>query len=92
MSSTPIRKGISVNLSIKSLLEINGKLNFDNAITEYPFVFKKLYQRLNDNFHVSSFWIIGKNSSKLKTYALFKTEPGIEKYLIDIKISPCGKR
>ena len=62
-------------------------LNFyiDNGITEYPFVFKKLYQRLNDNFHESSFGMIRENSSKLRTYALFKTEPGIEKYLTDIK-------
>ena len=73
--------------SIKSLLETNGMLNFyiDNGITEYPFVFKKLYQRLNDNFHESSFGMIRENSSKLRTYALFKTEPGIEKYLTDIK-------
>ena len=62
-------------------------LNFyiDNSTTEYPFVFKKLYQRLHDNFHELSFGMIRENSSKLRTYALFKTEPGIEKYLIDIK-------
>ena len=29
--------------------------------------------------------MIRENSSKLRTYALFKTEPGIEKYLTDIK-------
>ena len=75
------------DLSIKSLLETNGMLNFyiDNPITEYPFIFKKLYQRLYDNFHESSFGVIQENSSKLRTYALFKTKPGIEKYLIDIK-------
>ena len=75
------------DLSIKSLLETNGMLNFhvDNPIAEYPFVFKKLYQRLYDNFHESSFGAIRENSSKLRTYALFKTEPGIEKYLIEIK-------
>ena len=44
-----------------------------------------LYQRLHDNFHELSFGMIRENSSKLRTYALFKTEPGIEKYLIDIK-------
>ena len=75
------------DLSIKSLLEKNGMLNFyiDNPITEYPFIFKKLYQRLYDNFHESSFGVIQENSSKLRTYALFKTKPGIEKYLIGIK-------
>ena len=57
----------------------------DNPITEYPFIFKKLYQRLYDNFHESSFGAIKENSSKLRTYALFKTEPGIEKHLTEIK-------
>ena len=75
------------DLSIKSLLETNGMLNFyvDNPITEFPFIYKKLYQRLYDGFHESSFGAIRENSSKLRTYALFKEEPGIEKYLIEIK-------
>ena len=51
------------DLSIKSLLETNGMLNFHitNPITEYPFIFKKLYQRLYDNFHESSFGAIKGN-------------------------------
>ena len=57
----------------------------DNPITEYPFIFKKLHQRLYDGFHESSFGVIRENSSKLRTYALFKDEPGLEQYLIDIK-------
>lgn len=73
--------------SIKSLLESNGMLNFyvDDPALEYPFVFKKLYQRLYDNFHETTFGAINEISSKLRTYALFKTEPGLEKYLTDVK-------
>ena len=80
LSTPPYKEGnFCWDLSIKSLLETNGMFNFyiDNAITEYPFVFKKLDQRLYDNFHESSFGMIRENSSKLRTYALFKIEPGI---------------
>ena len=75
------------DLSIKSLLETNGMLNYyiDNPITEFPFIYKKIYQRLYDGFHEASFGVIRENSSKLRTYALFKEEPGIEKYLIEIR-------
>ena len=41
----------------------------------------KLFQRLDDNFHETSFGDINKDSSKLRTYAYFKTEPGFESYL-----------
>ena len=73
--------------SIKSLLESNGMLNFymDNPALEYPFIFKKLFQRLNDNFHETSFGAIKENSSKLRTYGVFKTEPGLKKYLTEVK-------
>ena len=75
------------DLSIKSLLESNGMLNFyiDDPLLEYPFIYKKVHQRLFDNFHNVSFGEINKPSSKLRTYALFKTEPGLEKYLTDVK-------
>jgi len=77
----------SWDLSIKFLLESNGMLNFyiDNPVSEYPFIFKKFYQRLYDNFHETTFGDIKENSSKLRTYALFKTEPGLEKYLAEVK-------
>ena len=75
------------DLSIKHLLEVNGMLNFyvETPPLEYPFIFKKIYQRLYDNFHETTFGDINQNSSKLRTYALFKTEPGFEKYLTEIK-------
>ena len=63
------------DLSIKSLLETNGMLNFyiDNPEPEYPFVYKKLFDRLSDNFHQNAFESINGISSKLRTYALFKS-------------------
>ena len=75
------------DLSIKTLLESNGMLNFyiDEPLCGYPFIFKKIYQRLYDNFHEVSFGEISKESSKLRTYAVFKSEPGLEKYLTDVK-------
>ena len=38
-----------------------------------------------DQFHQSAFSSIGNSGSKLRTYALIKTEIGIEKYLIEMK-------
>ena len=69
--------------SIKYLLEHNGMLNFylEDSACQYPFIFKKLFQRLTDNFHETSFGDIKEDSAKLRTYAYFKTEPGLEKYL-----------
>ena len=57
-------------------------LNFyaDNPMLEFPFIYKKVYQRLYDNFIETSFGAIKENSSKLRTYALFKTKPGMEKF------------
>ena len=72
---------------IKSLLECNGMLNFyeDASACPYPFVHKKIFERLRDNFHQEAFGKIRSNSSKLRTYALFKNEVGFEQYLIDMK-------
>ena len=78
---------LSWDSSIRRLLESNGMLNFyaDNPMLEFPFIYKKVYQRLYDNFIETSFGAIKENSSKLRTYALFKTKPGMEKYLVEIK-------
>ena len=58
-------------------------------INEYPdspnFIYKKLQQTLTDQFHQNAFATIRDESSKLRTFALAKTEIGIEKYLIEIK-------
>ena len=73
--------------SIKTLLESNGMLNFynDNPLSEFPFIFKRLFQTLNDNFYDRTFGEIQESGSKLGTYALFKKEPGLENYLTEVK-------
>ena len=52
------------------------------------FINKKIFQRLSDEFHQHSFENIRREQSKLRTYALFKTEIGLEKYLTEIKNIP----
>ena len=73
--------------SIGTLLETNGMLNFyvDNPVSEFPFIFKRLFQRLSDNFYDTTFGEIRDARSKLRTYALFKSETGLEGYLVDVK-------
>lgn len=72
---------------IKSTLETNGMLNFFDNLPDsiYPFVHKKLFDRLKDNFYQMAFSEIGKQDSKLRTYALFKREAGFENYLMEMK-------
>ena len=58
-------------------------------INEYPeapnFVHKKLFKTLVDEFHQNAFASIGQEGRKLRTYALMKTEIGMEIYLTEIK-------
>ena len=42
------------------------------------------FQRKSDIFHQTAFGKIRENKSKLRTYSLFKTEIGFEKYLFEI--------
>ena len=49
-----------------------------------PFVFKKISQRLTDVFHQESFESMRGEKSKLRTYALFKKQTGLEPYLSEI--------
>ena len=60
---------------------------YDNEYPDrlHPFIFKKLLGKMADEFHGGSFESIGGESSKLRTYALFKTDVGLELYLLDIK-------
>ena len=78
---------LSWDTSIKSVLESNGMLNFylNNCGKEYPFVYKRIFDRLSDHFHNTVFEEIKLDTSKLRTYAKVKTEIGIEKYLVEIK-------
>ena len=72
---------------IKKVLETNGFLSLyiDDHSSKPLFVFKKLSERLIDVFHQETFSNISKESSKLRTYALFKKDKGFESYLTEIK-------
>ena len=78
---------ISWDANIKTLLELNGTQNFyeNEPDSEYPFIYKKLFQKLSDDFHRTSFDTIKGEQCKLRTYSCFKTEIGFEKYLIEVK-------
>ena len=82
-----IKENLQWITSIKEYLETNGMLNlFINSYENKPFfVYKKLFQTLSDNFHQKAFETIKNDNSKLRTYAIFKTEIGFEKYLTEIK-------
>jgi hypothetical protein len=82
-----IKENLSWISGIKGHLEQNGMLSlFLNDYMDSPnFIHKKLYQTLLDEFHQNAFETIRNESSKLRTYALAKTEIGLENYLISIK-------
>ncbi len=51
----------------------------------HPFIYKKLFKKMSDYFNSESLRTIKEESSKLRTYSLFKTGVGLEPYLLDIK-------
>ena len=74
-------------LGVKGILEKNGLLSlFINEYSHGPvFIYKKLFKTLVDQFHQNALASIGSEGSKLRTYALIKTNIGMEKYLNEIK-------
>ena len=72
---------------IKTMLETKGMLNlYINSYGNKPaFINKKIFQTLTDEFHQHAFANIRREQSKLRTYAVLKTEIGLEKYLSEIK-------
>ena len=68
-------------------LQTNGMLCFyQNTYDNIPiFIYKKAFQNLYDQFHQDAFESIKGDRSKLRTYAIFKKEIGLEKYLYDVK-------
>ena len=56
--------------------------SYDN---KHPFIHKNIFQTLSEAFHQQAFEAINNEASKLRTYAIFKTEIGFEKYLSGIK-------
>ena len=77
----------SWDMNIKQILESNGMQSFYNnePDTEYPFLYKKVFQKLSEDFHRTSFETMRGERSKLRTYSLFKTTIGIEKYLTETR-------
>ena len=78
---------ISWGTSIRTTLELNGMLSFFNSesSSDYPFIYMKVFQTIYDDFHQTSFDSIKRDESKLRTYSLFKTEIGLERYLLETK-------
>ena len=74
-------------LGIRKSLETNGLLSlFTNQYPDKPpFIAKKLQTALVDQFHQDAFASIKNENSKLRTYALFKSQIGMEEYLTEIK-------
>ena len=72
---------------IKGHIQRNGLLSL--FINEYPdapdFIHKKLYQIMVDQFNQNAISSIQNSESKLRTYALIKSEIGMEKYLTEMK-------
>ena len=50
----------------------------------HPFIYRKLLVKMSEKYYEESFKAVKDESSKLRTYALFKTEVGLEPYLLDI--------
>ena len=71
---------------VKLFLDQNGMASFytNNYQDKHPFIHKKLFQRLSDNFHQEAFSTITNQNSKLRTYGILKDEIGMEKYLSEI--------
>ena len=70
---------------VKSILEKNNLSFFYRNMfpDRYPFIYKKILTKMLDHFHEEVLHTI--KSNKLRTYALFKKEPGREHYLREIK-------
>ena len=67
---------------IKGTLENNGMLClYQTTDGNTPIVYRKIFQRLSDQFHQNAFESIKKEESKLRTYAIFKENIGFEPYL-----------
>ena len=62
-------------------------LNFflNNHVNNHPFVHKRLFQLLSDQFNQMAFENMRKDSSKLRSYSLFKDKIGFEEYLKNVK-------
>ena len=83
--------GIANNLpwitNIKSILQSHNidVINISQSRTrKYPFIHKIVHRIQCEKFHQQAFETIKNPEKKLRTYGLFKTEIGCEKYLQEI--------
>ena len=77
-----IEKGLNWTVSMKKMLSEIGLMQcFDDTD---PDSHLKAFQRFQDIYHQTTLEKIKGGDSKLRTYALFKTSPGFEKYLDQI--------
>ena len=73
---------------IKSILKTNDLENIHTEQSKrrkHPFIHKLLHTKQCEAYHQNAFNTINDPEGKLRTYALFKTEEGCEKYLHEIK-------
>ena len=73
---------------IKSILQTNNLENIhanQSKRRKHPFIHKLLHKKQCEAYHQNAFQTINDPEGKLRTYALFKTEEGCEKYLHEIK-------
>ena len=76
----PWLKGVEEHLDSNNLNYFYRRKEFHN---KYPFIYKKLYNAMMSSFHEEALDAIKTN--KLRSYALFKKESGMENYLHLIK-------
>ena len=69
--------------NMKAMISELGFMEVFN--TKDPDAHIKAFQRLKDMYHQTTLEKIKNVDCKLRTYALFKTSPGFEKYLDEIK-------
>ena len=72
---------------VKYTLDSLGMHSFyiNDYSDKHPFIFKRVFERLSGIFHQTSFEEIRSNNSKLRTYAIFKTENDLEDYLLNVR-------
>lgn len=82
---TSMEENLVWTRNIRNVLEGNGMLCFYlNDYSQFSnFIHKKFFQVLVDSFHQDAFSEIKSSGSKLRSYALFKTEKGRERYLTE---------
>ena len=81
------REGLPWISGVEGHLERNNlHFLFNNSYpNRYPFIHKKLHNTMIEKFNSDALSAISNAESKLRTYALFKTEMGRESYLSEIK-------